>query len=189
MKAMESLPKLTEFPTRHPASCASLSLPLLDLLDAVLPPPPRVTLSVGSGPGLLEALLLLHHPHRASANPVSLYGVEVDTPGCAAPVNRFLPEPNAAVVPGTWAVAREAAAEAAEGLLFVYPRQPALMRTYLLRGANVHVAVWIGPKCDLDEFTAPLREWGDEDVDVGGRFPVLVENGEAVVVFRRRGLS
>ncbi|KAK0636469.1 hypothetical protein B0T17DRAFT_480704, partial [Bombardia bombarda] len=181
------LPHLTATPTRHPASCASLSLPLLSLLDAVLPAPPQATLSIGSGPGLLEALLLHHHPRRAGASPASFYGVEVAGPSSPPPtqqVNRFLPEPNAVVVAGTWAVANEAA----EGLLFVYPRQPGLVQAYLERGAGrVRVAVWIGPKCDLDEFTRPLRAWGVEDGGSGSADGRVVEEGEAVVVFRRRG--
>ena len=64
---MDNLPSitLTTKPTRHAQSCVSLSLPLLALLDAILPPPPFLTLSIGSGPGLLEALFLKHYPSRA----------------------------------------------------------------------------------------------------------------------------
>ncbi|KAK3687431.1 hypothetical protein B0T22DRAFT_128234 [Podospora appendiculata] len=176
------LPQLTSTPARHSASCASLSLPLLSLLHAVLPQPPSLTLSIGAGPGLLEALLLKHHPSRACANPASLYGIEV---AAAPPVNRFLPEANAVVVGGTWAVAREVAD--AEALVFVYPRQVGLVRTYLDSGARVRVVVWIGPRCDVSEFLGPLGAWGVEDVALmdweGGK---VVENGEVVLVFHRR---
>ncbi|KAJ7107844.1 hypothetical protein C8R44DRAFT_885241 [Mycena epipterygia] len=78
---MDGLPMLTASASRHPSSYASLSLPLLDLLDAVLPPPSELTLSVGSGTGLLKALskrfesFLQHQPHRSS--PDSFLGVEV----------------------------------------------------------------------------------------------------------------
>lgn len=191
------LPDLTspnvDQPLRHQSSCASLSLPLLNLLNDVLPAPPSLTLSVGSGPGLLEALLLGHFPSRAILLPAetrggededdvqfkaSFYGVEVKG------VNRFLADDNVITVPGTWAIAEEA--KTAEGLLFVYPRQPGLLRSYLggEGGEDVRVVAWIGPRCDLDEFVGVLGEWGVEDA-VAGRGK-LVEDGEAVVVYRRR---
>ena len=180
---MATVPQLTDRPTRHPQCCASLSLPLLALLDAALPRPPSVTLSVGSGPGLLEALLLACYPSRAGVDPVvSFYGVEVVTP--AEPVNRFLPSPNAVVVLGTWAVAREA--DAAEGLLFVYPRQETLIAAYLTRATSARVAVWVGPRCDVGEMTVSLRQWGEEDEDKTLQAGSAVEEGEAVMVFRRR---
>ncbi|KAJ7824755.1 hypothetical protein B0H14DRAFT_3088706 [Mycena olivaceomarginata] len=162
---MDCVPKLTASTSRHPFSCASLSLPLLDLLDAVLPPPCELTLSVGSGTGLLEALFLQRHPHRSSSD--SFLGVEVSQ---TRPINRFLPEANTAVVPGTWAIAPSEA----EGLMFVYPRQPGLVRVYLGQGTRLRTVVWIGP-----------REWGEEDQGAmrGG---ALVEDGEMVMVFRRR---
>ncbi|KAJ7302306.1 hypothetical protein DFH08DRAFT_75883 [Mycena albidolilacea] len=176
---MDGLPTLTASASRHPSSCASLSLPLLDLLDAVLPPPSEVTLSVGSGTGLLEALFLQRHPHRSS--PGYFLGVEVAQ---ARPINRFLPEANTTVVLGTWAVA-PGEAERAEGLMFVYPRQPALVRAYLGRATRVRTVVWIGPRCDVDDFVGVMREWGEEDQEAtGGR--AVVEDGEMVMVFRSR---
>ena len=102
-----------------------------------------------------------------------------------------MPNDNVITVSGTWAIAEQA--KAAEGLLFVYPRQPGLLRSYLERGSGsaVRVVVWIGPRCDLDEFTSPLNDWGVEDVAVGRSTPgkgtgKLVEDGEDVVVYRRR---
>lgn len=174
------LPQLTPLPARHPASCASLSLPLLSLLDRVLPAPPSLTLSVGSGPGLLEALFLDAYPSRTAIAPViSFYGVEVAS---STTVNRFLPEQNALEVAGTWAVAKEV--EEARGLMFVYPRQKGLIQTYLHKGAGVDMVVWIGPRCDVEEMTEPLRNWGVKDAEVYGEG--LVEDGEAVLVFRKR---
>ncbi|KAJ7204304.1 hypothetical protein B0H12DRAFT_1035330 [Mycena haematopus] len=181
---MDALPRLTASASRHSSSCASLSLPLLDLLDAVLPPPPALTLSVGSGPGLLEALLLQRHPHRSS--PLSFLGVDVAQPRARPTVNRFLRTVNTALVPGTWAVALEATR--AEGLLFVYPRQPALVWAYLARGRSerVRTVVWIGPRCDVAEFGGVMAEWGEEDRGAT-RGAAGVEDGEKVLVFRRRG--
>jgi hypothetical protein len=173
------LPHLTPFPTRHPASCASLSLSLFSLLDRVLPAPPSLTLSIGSGPGLLEALFLDAYPARAAIGPaISFYGVEVAS---STTVNRFLPEQNALEVAGTWAVAR--AVEEARGLMFVYPRQKGLIQTNLRRGTGVSVVIWIGPRCDVEEITEPLRGWGVEDGDICGEG--LVEDGETVLVFRK----
>ncbi|KAF8192774.1 hypothetical protein K438DRAFT_1969900 [Mycena galopus ATCC 62051] len=176
---MPGLPTLTASASRHPSSCASLSLPLLDLLDPVLPPPSGLTLSVGSGTGLLEALFLQRHPHRSS--PDSFLGVEVAQD---RPINRFLPETNTAVVLGTWAVASDKV-EHAEGLMFIYPRQPALVRAYLARGTRVRTVVWIGPRCDVRDFEDVMGEWGEEDQEAtaGG---AVVEDGEVVSVFRRR---
>ncbi|KAK1752216.1 hypothetical protein QBC47DRAFT_390017 [Echria macrotheca] len=178
------LPELTSRPTRHPQSCASISRPLLSFLNSVLPNPPHLTLSIGSGPGLLEALLLHHHPSRAGTEPVSFLGVEVSTtaPGSTRPVNRFLPEQNAATVGGTWALAATQAVEEAAGLVFVYPRDGELIRRYLDAGRRVEVVVWVGPRCDLDSMTGPLRDWGVEVPVPEG----MVEEGEGVVVFRRR---
>jgi hypothetical protein len=176
----QQLPGLTSQPTRQPQSCASLSLSLLSFLDTVLPHPPRLTLSIGSGPGLLEALLLQHHPSRAGTEPVSFLGVEVSTPPGTRPVNRFLPEQNTATVSGTWAVAPEV--KEAAGLVFVYPRQSELIQRYLDVGRQAEVVVWIGPRCDLDVMTHPLRDWGEEVPLPEG----MVEDGEAVILFQRR---
>ncbi|KAK0715217.1 hypothetical protein B0H67DRAFT_600909 [Lasiosphaeris hirsuta] len=183
---MEPLPTLAPYPTRHPQSCASLSLPLLAFLHTTLPAPPALTFSIGSGHGLLEALLLHHYPARAGTDPITLYGIEVAAAAAAAPgpVNRFLPEPHALVVPGTWAVAPEGVLCRAEGLVFVYPRQAGLVGRYL-RGERVRVVVWVGPRCDLEEMTTPLRAWGE----VKGEGEGLVEDGEAVLVFRRSLLA
>jgi hypothetical protein len=184
---MEPLPNLSRSPTRHSSSCASLSLPLLALLDATLPPPPALTLSVGCGAGLLEALLLQRHPRRAD----SLIGVEVVA---EVPVIRYLPEQATSVVGGTWAVANEVGV--AEGLMFVYPRSVSLVREYLRRGEKVQTVIWIGPRCDAEEFKRPLIEWGNSveecsqegkclAIREGGGTDDLMEPGEMVIVARR----
>lgn len=179
---MESLPPIEIEPTRYPQSCASISLYLFLLLDRFLPLPPKITLSIGSGPGLLEAMFLVASPRRVT-DPVSFYGVEVATPEGQQPVNRYLPEQNTLVVPGTWAVVAGDVLDETEGLLFVYPRSPVLIKEYLDKGKGVKVAIWIGPKCDVDEMTAPLRGWGvDQKV---WQSEEILEDGEAVMVFKR----
>ncbi|KAK4171387.1 hypothetical protein QBC36DRAFT_391148 [Triangularia setosa] len=169
------LPKLSTAPTRHSSSCCSLSLPLLSLLNTLLPPP-RLALSIGSGPGLLEALLLHHYPNRSN----NFYGVEVSAP---KPVNIFLPEQNTLTVTGTWAVIDNGLLRDAGGLLFVYPRQPSLVRAYLENWKG-EVVVWIGPRADVEEFGPVFEEWGGgekgQDMGMG-----LVDEGEGVWIYRR----
>ncbi|KAK5657647.1 hypothetical protein OQA88_2719 [Cercophora sp. LCS_1] len=178
---MDSLPAVEIVPTRYPQSCASISLYLFLLLDRFLPAPPKLALSVGSGPGLLEAMFLAASPGRVT-EPVSFYGVEVATSEGQQPVNRYLPEQNTLTVPGTWAVAGDVLDET-EGLLFVYPRSPALIKEYLDKGKGVKVAIWIGPNCDIAEMTAPLGSWGvDQKV---WQSEEILEGGEAVMVFER----
>ncbi|KAK4188263.1 hypothetical protein QBC35DRAFT_473718 [Podospora australis] len=185
------LPELSNQPTRYPPSCASLSIPLLHFLHKTLPAPPSLILSIGSGPGLLEALFLQHFPSRSS----SFFGVEVSVPEGKPPVNRFLPEQNALTVNGTWAVLSEEDteelndAEPAKGLLFVYPRQPGLIKEYLHKAATeVEVVVWIGPRCDEGVFKGVLEAWGDRDHEGGGQGgQMAVEEGEMVAVYRRKG--
>ncbi|KAK3487958.1 uncharacterized protein B0T23DRAFT_218963 [Neurospora hispaniola] len=200
---MTSLPVLTTTPTRHPTSCASLSLPLLSLLNRVLPSnppsptnPPTLTLSIGSGPGLLEALFLHHYPSRSS----SFYGVEVAPPLSqlkeGKEVNTWLPEQNAITVPGTWALVGREWLEETGGLLFVYPRSGVLVGRYLAemeeiaaeRGKGLEVVVWIGPWCDVEEYRAVLEGWGvredlTEKEEGSGK---LVEEGEVVLVYKSR---
>ncbi|KAK4213656.1 hypothetical protein QBC37DRAFT_169305 [Rhypophila decipiens] len=224
------LPDLTsakvQQPLRHSASCASLSLALLETLNNVLPRPPSLSFSVGSGPGLIEALLLHHFPLRAAHTEViyddeddsqqnsdevrkvptgSFYGIEVKN---AKEVNRYLPPQHVLTVPGTWALPGEEITERVEGLLFIYPRQVGLIHNYLEKCTALRVVVWIGPRCDVDEFITPLERWGLRDssgspgdglaeADVGSPTEIgswggsggrakLVEDGEVVLVYRRK---
>ncbi|KAK3502890.1 hypothetical protein B0T13DRAFT_183813 [Neurospora crassa] len=201
---MTSLPALTTTPTRHPTSCASLSLSLFSLLNRVLPssnPPsptnsPTLTLSIGSGPGLLEALFLHHYPPRSS----SFYGVEVAPPLSqlkeGKEVNTWLPEQNTITVPGTWALVGREWLEETGGLVFVYPRSGGLVGRYLAemeeiaaeRGKGLEVVVWIGPWCDVEEYRAVLEGWGVREDLIGGEegSGKLVEEGEVVLVYKSR---
>ncbi|EQB53658.1 hypothetical protein CGLO_06598 [Colletotrichum gloeosporioides Cg-14] len=173
------LPQLTDFPQTIPDSCLSLSIPLLSALHALLPPAPTLTLSIGSGTGLVEALL----QSLPDAAPLNLVSVEV------APSPNKYHHPHR-TVPGTWAVedlARETAA-----WLFVYPKQVALVREYMrlfVEGPGPEVVVYVGPRMDWGDFGGVLdgggREvevWGEERMeDVGGR------GWEVVAVVRRTG--
>ncbi|KAK0671622.1 hypothetical protein QBC41DRAFT_384717 [Cercophora samala] len=171
------LPALSTTPVRHPSSCCSVSLPLISLLNTLLPTPPRLTLSIGSGHGLLEALLLHHYPTRSR----SFYGVEVSAP---TPVNLFLAEQNTLTVAGTWGMVDDGLLAEADGLMFVYPRQPSLARAYLEKWKG-EVVVWIGPRADIEEFGPVFEKWGGgkEGKDMGAG---MVDEGEGVWVYRGR---
>ncbi|KDN71723.1 hypothetical protein CSUB01_11074 [Colletotrichum sublineola] len=172
-------PRLTNEPQTLPDCCLSLSLPLLRELHGCLPPAPHLTLSIGSGTGLLEGLL--HDlassssssslPHATTLNLVS---VEV-----APSANRY----HAAhrTVPGTWAL--DPLAEQARAWVFVYPKQVALVRGYVDAfsgegvGCAVETVMYVGPRRDWDDFRAAfeglvgdVEVWDEERMEaVGGR--------------------
>lgn len=168
-------PSLDSTPCRYPQCCASLSTGLIDLLHQVLPPPSSLTLSVGSGSGLLEACLIAQHPDRAS----SLKCVEVRSD---PPVNVFFPDDGMIEVLGTWDVP-DIAAEAV-GLLFVYPRQSSLVRSYLAQAKKLTTAVWIGPRCDVEDFKPALDSWGSLS-PTPDAVEAVCDPGEDIMVFRR----
>ncbi|TRX90542.1 hypothetical protein FHL15_008515 [Xylaria flabelliformis] len=144
---MTGLPLLTHEPMRHPGCCLSLSKPLLATIGTLLDsiphldnnkshdghkPEPALVLSIGSGTGLLEELLhiYLNNDDHVSINSNSaknwrVEGVEVDPA-----VNIYLPEDRINHVLGTWAVLETRAHEATV-LMFVYPRDGALVRRYI----------------------------------------------------------
>ncbi|KAI1347879.1 hypothetical protein F5Y01DRAFT_318287 [Xylaria sp. FL0043] len=151
---MTALPSLTDRPTRHPGCCLSLSQPLLatirallqsipddkkssDELESASQSAPALILSIGSGTGLLEELLHIYlndssDRGRDSLSPAPVptrdwrvEGVEVNHA-----VNIHLPEDRINQVAGTWAV-HEPRAHDATALMFVYPRDGALIRRYI----------------------------------------------------------
>lgn len=157
-----TLPELSETPIAHPGCCLALSTPLLAHLQGLLPASPSLILSIGSGYGLLEALLL--------AEPYSLHvtGVEVQP----SP-NRYLPPQNHRCVSGSRFL-HPLAAEAAVWLL-VYPRRVDLVTEYLdMYGKErVEVVVWVGPRADWEDYRDCFDFRWDVHVkstdEVGGR--------------------
>ncbi|KAI3531651.1 hypothetical protein CSPX01_14026 [Colletotrichum filicis] len=173
------LPPLTNEPRRHPDSCLTLSLPLIKALHAQLPPTPELTLSIGSGTGLVEALL------------DSLVDIQAQDPtqevSQKSPAPRKLnltsieiaPSPNKyhrnhRTVPGTWAL--DPAAAEAKAWMFVYPKQVALVRKYMEafassssgsgeKGIAVETVLYVGPRMDWDDFRGALEPFA-EDVEV-----------------------
>lgn len=109
----------------------------------LLPSQPRAALSIGSGYGLLEALLLAEPYNR------NVVGVEVEP----SP-NRYLPAPQHRVVHGTRFL--EPLAADACTWLFVYPRRVGLVQEYLAEyGAGaLDRVIWIGPVVDWDDYKA-----------------------------------
>ncbi|KAI1733462.1 hypothetical protein F4680DRAFT_441653 [Xylaria scruposa] len=141
-----SLPLLTNEPTRHPGCCLSLSEPLLATIRTLLDPiphldnkihngykrEPALILSIGSGTGLLEELLhvYLNKGDHVSTNSSSAENWRVEGVEVNPAVNIYLPEDRINHVLGTWAVLETRAREATV-LIFVYPRDGALVRRYL----------------------------------------------------------
>ncbi|KAI1148160.1 hypothetical protein F4825DRAFT_111438 [Nemania diffusa] len=156
---MTNLPTLQDEPTRYAGCCLSLSNPLLATISSLLTSThaaaadershdehapergPALILSIGSGTGLFEELLHTHlnNPIRLDASPPPpnhagtsrwrrswrVEGVEVHPA-----VNAHLPADRMSHVPGTWAVHAARARDAA-ALMFVYPRDGALVRRYV----------------------------------------------------------
>ncbi|RMZ30243.1 hypothetical protein D0859_05656 [Hortaea werneckii] len=111
--------QLCTSPKHFADCCVGISQPLLATLASRLPRSPALILSIGSGSGLLEAMLLKH-----SEKPLDLFGVEVSS--C---VNKHLPPDRLAKVPSTTSLHSDAML--ASSLMFVYPRMPALITAYL----------------------------------------------------------
>ena len=157
------LPSLSPKPAVHPDCCLALSAPLLAYLTALLPPPPALTLSIGSGYGLLEAIIL-NPPYNAN-----IIGVEVQPSS-----NAYLAPPHHRTVAGSRFL--EPLALEAQAWMFVYPRRVGLVEQYLSeyarRDGKVQTVLWIGPTADWEDYKGCFDEW---DVDaksadaVGGR--------------------
>ncbi|KPM36905.1 hypothetical protein AK830_g9660 [Neonectria ditissima] len=182
--------ELTEAPLRHADCCLSLSSTLLDHLTSIfssdkLPASahPRIVLSIGSGTGLLEALLLAHVQSKEqdpNQKTLLIEGVEVHQLGSGAPANRYLPEQAINTVRGTWELSSRLQDGRVSALMFGYPRQPSLVARYLQAvvemNLSVSVVVWLGPQADWEEF-APCFQSGKH---VDGSFRLEVKTGVEV---------
>ncbi|KAK2049957.1 hypothetical protein LZ31DRAFT_256147 [Colletotrichum somersetense] len=178
------LPQLTDDPQTLPDCCLSLSRPLLRELHGRLPPAPQLTLSIGSGTGLLEGLL--HDLASSSSSSTPPYGDATATLNLVSV--EVAPSPNRyhaahRTVPGTWAL--DPLAAEARAWVFVYPKQVALVRGYVAefvsgaggRGCAVETVVYVGPRRDWDDFRAAFdglmasfEVWDEDRMEaVGGR--------------------
>lgn len=168
---MKRLPPLTTTPIQHPDCCASLSSALISKILQILPSRPSFTISIGSGTGLLEALIL------QAQTEVHLEAVEVR----GANLNSYLPEESTHVVSGTWELCHRASK--ADVWMFVYPRETSLIRRYVdeLGTRNLKLLVWLGPRSDhlaVDQFMSSL--WTVETFQECGTSPY-----ELLAVWRR----
>ncbi|KAH7255910.1 uncharacterized protein BKA55DRAFT_538276 [Fusarium redolens] len=151
---------------RSPDCCLSLSSKLFCNLINTIPnttlsgETPTV-LSIGSGSGLLEALFLAYvnsQRQRGSSDHavVNMEGVEVQQVGMKDHVNSYLPEQAIHTVRGSWDVVSRLRDSDVTALMFVYPRQPALISQYINviaeQGLKVEVILWLGPMADWEVF-------------------------------------
>ncbi|RMD39439.1 hypothetical protein DV735_g5697, partial [Chaetothyriales sp. CBS 134920] len=186
------LPTLTDTPTHYPDCCLSISTKLLAFLSSLflrldhhsLPTdaaaPVLTVFSIGSGQGLLEALLIQHlarleNNSSSGHSSISVAGVEVYA---SPPVNKYLAQDCVCLVRGTWDVCEAvfATPTPAAGFvvwMFVYPRHVSLVEKYvdILRGgeeehdgkAVVQMVIWAGPRADVEDYEtvfAKLQAWG-----------------------------
>lgn len=167
------LPTLTSTTTAYHGCCLALSTPLVTHLASLLKPPPHLTLSVGSGYGLLEALLL-SPPYS-----LNIVGVEVQPSS-----NRYLPPTNHREVAGSRSLHKLAGE--AEVWMFVYPRRVGIIEEYLEEYGHqkVQVLVWVGPRSDWEDYKDIFgKEW---KVHVKGADEVGGRAWEMIAIARRR---
>jgi hypothetical protein len=135
---MTALEDLGDEPEHFSDCCVGISKPLVKALLDRLPSEQALILSIGSGSGLLEHLLL-----QASHQTLNVYGVEVPT--C---INVHLPPERLLRVPCTHSLHPDALF--ASALMFVYPRKSELITSYIeafLDGALEKI-IWFGHRTD-----------------------------------------
>lgn len=140
----EPLPALSATPKTYPGCCLALSTTLLSHLRTILPEPPSLTLSIGSGYGLLEALLLSDR---------KVVGVEVRPTS-----NQYIPTPHHRVVYGSHTL--DPLAAKATTWMFVYPKRVGLVEEYIKEfgDQDVEKIVWVGPKADWEDYKPCFAE-------------------------------
>lgn len=168
---MKELPQLSILPTHHPDCCCSLSIHLIDTLVKILSPAPFLTVSIGSGTGLLEALLL------KKRSEISLKAVEASNTA-----NQYIREEDLHIVLGTWDICSLAAD--AEAWLFVYPREAHLLSRYLQAygSQSVRFIIWLGPKADFSDYAEAMcmHNWQKSLVEDSG-----LRHYELMVIWER----
>jgi hypothetical protein len=184
---MMDLPQLNPYaaPIRFPDCCLALSTKLLRTLSDIFSKTTNsedkpTVLSVGSGSGLLEAFLLDQQDNSDCDYPsFNVEGVEVQQPSGKDTVNKYLPEQAIYTVRGSWDVVSRLQDPDVTALMFVYPRQPALILEYTKaiarKGLDVQVIVWLGPMADWEVFESCF--------DAG------YENGRFAITEKRQGVD
>ncbi|PKY00011.1 hypothetical protein P168DRAFT_285535 [Aspergillus campestris IBT 28561] len=152
--------ELNASPKLLPGCCLAISNRLLTYMTSILPKQPAFTISVGSGCGLLEGLVMYAHPE------VSVEGVEVESS-----INRYIAEERMHVVNGGWGV--YPGAQHAAAWMFVYPRDPKLISRYIhmYGDQTVEMILWLGPRADWADYEPSFSQSSFSDlsfpVDVG----------------------
>ena len=171
MKKRKELPELSKTPVHHVDCCATLSSTLVAKLAQSLPSGPALTLSIGSGTGLLEALILRDRPD------LCLQAIEV-----SQDINHYLSAKNLQIVSGTWDLCALAANSIA--WIFIYPREFSLVEKYLQEFGlkAVQCLIFLGPKADMSNMEALMesRSWKMEAMEKCG-----VSQYEALIVWKR----
>ena len=136
---------LSDNPKHFGGCCPGVSKPLIDVLLDRLPQDEALILSVGSGSGLFEAIML-DIAQRNRGRTLNLRGIEV--PPC---LNMHLREDRVLRVPCSNSLHPDAFL--ASAWMFVYPRKASLVARYLdafMDGA-VEMVVWLGHRNDWAE--------------------------------------
>jgi hypothetical protein len=138
MNMQAPLAEVGDEPQQFAGCCLAISKPLLQALASALPRDPDLILSVGCGSGFLEGLLLQMLPGE-----LNLFGVEVPSADCD-----FLPAERVLKVYGSRALYSDAIF--ASVLMFVYPRVPELIASYVNAFADgaLEKLVWLGHRSD-----------------------------------------
>lgn len=190
---------LAHGPVRHPHCCLSLSSTLLTSLTNIAlegntgASETRVVLSIGSGTGLLEAFLAEHarqqlHDSNQTTTLV-VEGVEVTQPGTDnVTPNIYLPEQHSSTVRWSWEVSSRLRDPDVSAVMFVYPRQPALVTQYVKAASELPGAraiVWLGPVADLTDFESCFTGYGRFELRQGLDEETGLEANEMMAVWRR----
>jgi hypothetical protein len=159
-KGVPTLPEISDIPNHHPDCCLSLSTKLIQQIGQ-LQPPGSLVHSIGSGSGLLEALL------QQEFTQIKIVGIEVNDF-----INKYLSPDNAISVKGTWNIYNKS--PEADSWLFVYPRRPTLISHYLELSKAPGSIIWLGPKKDWEDFRTPFLACGKfkvEEIEDAGLAP------------------
>lgn len=171
----KELPRLSNTPVQHADCCAALSSTLVARLAHSLPSEPALTISIGSGSGILEALILRDRPE------ICLQAIEV-----SPDINRYLLAENLQIVSGSWDLCPLAANSIA--WIFVYPREFSLVEKYLEHFglAAVQLIIFLGPRADISNMQALMesRAWKVEATEECG-----VSQYDALLVWKKKSAT
>jgi hypothetical protein len=212
-----TFPNLTETPSHHPDCCLGLSTVLMtflknQLFNLMLPKHEadsgkatshalrqnlKIALSIGSGTGLLERLLQRSIDSTDVPNPSrarwQVEGVEVYA---RSPVNKHNLDTSTHIVRGSWDLCPRAFENDTKVWLFIYPRQPRLVRTYCERlrrqtgsadnqASALELIIWTGPVSDWLDYEDVFHGLLDWVVSVIPPEKAGIMEWESLVVLRK----